>query len=81
MKIVNNLFFYQGIEIPQSKIFLFLTLVNCEISLSQIRNNEISHLSAGLVSNTLANFDQVLLVRWSSLEQDCSVHLCRVQSL
>ena len=81
MKIVNNLFFYQGIEIPQSKIFLFLALVNCEISLSQIRYDGISQLFAGLVSDSPANFDQILPVRWGPLEQDCSIHLGRVQSL
>ena len=72
---------YQGIEIPQSKIFLLLIIVNCEVAISQVRYDGICQLSAGLLSDPAANLYQIRTVRWRPFEQDCAVHLGRVQSL
>ena len=72
---------YQRIEIPQSEIFFLLNFVNLEVAISQFRYERISQLSAGLVSDSLPDLDQILPVGWSPLEQDRSVHLGRVQSL
>ena len=72
---------YQRIEIPQSEIFFLLNIVNCEVAISQLRDDRIRQLSAGLVSDPLPDLDQIWAVRWSPLEQDSSVHLSRIQSL
>ena len=72
---------YQGIEIPQSKIFLLLNFVDCEVAISQVRDQSFSQLFAGLLSNSPADLDEIQAVWWSPLEQDRSVHLGRVQGL
>ena len=72
---------YQRIEIPQSEIFFLLNLVNCEVAISQVWDQRISQLSAGLVSDSPADLDQIRAVWRAPLEQDRSVHLGRIQSL
>ena len=72
---------YQGIEIPQSKIFLLLNFVDCEVAISQVRDETFSQLFAGFLSDSPADLDEILPVWGGPLEQDRSVHLGRVQGL
>ena len=72
---------YQRVEIPQSEIFFLLNFVNLEVAISQFRDERISQLSAGLLSDSPADLDQIRAVWRAPLEQDGAVHLGRVQGL
>ena len=72
---------YQGIEISQSEIFLFLIFVNCKVAISQVRYDGICQLFTGLVSDPAAYLYQIRTVWRRPLEQDRAVHLGRIQSL